>query len=240
MITTPPRLGGLHLQQTIFRRLIKPILWNYILDNALEEGNDDRVEDDDEDDDNEDDDDDDENGTSSQYKSKNKKPKYNAPGDDDDRMDNFDMAKSYPHLARALGGEDGFDPTNPSVRKSMQYLLTELNDLLSTTYGLNVSDMFYKKISYVRVPRTSSNRSFQNSKEWIDTAIQIAGSKHAGTYEAAYRIANHLLRFYRDSVLAACENQRVSICKDMSATQCQAMLCAAKVTGAGEKEIKNI
>jgi hypothetical protein len=110
MITTPPRLGGLHLQQTIFRRLIEPILWNYILDNASEEGNDDRVEDDDEDDDNDDDDDDDENGTSSQYKSKNKKPKYNAPGDDDDSMDNFDMAKSYPHLARALRGEeDGFD-----------------------------------------------------------------------------------------------------------------------------------
>ena len=90
-------------------------MWNYILDNASEEGNDDRVKDDNKDDDNEDDDDDDENGTSSQYKSKNKKPKYNAPGDDDDSMDNFDMAKSYPHLARALGGEDGFDPTNPSV-----------------------------------------------------------------------------------------------------------------------------
>jgi len=94
------------------------------------------------------------------------------------------------------------------------------------------------KKTYVRVPWTRSDRSFQNSKEWVDTAIQIAGSKHAGTYEAAYRIANHLLRFYRDSVLAACENQRVPVCKEMSATQFQAMLCAAKVTGAGEKEIK--
>ena len=69
------------------------------------------------------------------------------------------MAKSYPHLARALGGEDGFDLTNPSVQKSMHYLFTELNNLLSTTYGLNVSDMSYKKISYVRVPQTSSDRS---------------------------------------------------------------------------------
>jgi hypothetical protein len=237
MIVTPPRLNGLRIKQQSFRQCVEQSKWNYFLDNASEEGNDDRVEDDDEDDDNKDDDDDDENGTSSQYESKNKKPKYNAPGDDDDSMDNFDMAKSYPHLARALGGEDGFDPTNPSVRRSMHCLLTELNDLLSTTYELNVSDMSYKKISYVRVPRTSSDRSFQNSKEWVDTAIQIAGSKHAGTYEAAYRIANHLLRFYRDSVLAACENQRVPICKEMSATQFQAMLCAAKVTGAGETEM---
>jgi len=38
MITTPPRLSGLHIQQSSFRRLIEPILWNYILDNDLEEG----------------------------------------------------------------------------------------------------------------------------------------------------------------------------------------------------------
>ncbi len=38
MIVTPPRLSGLRLQQSFFRRLIKPTLWNYILDNDLEEG----------------------------------------------------------------------------------------------------------------------------------------------------------------------------------------------------------
>jgi len=44
----------------------------------------------------------------------------------------------------------------------------------------------------VRVPRTQSDRSFLNSKEWVDTAIQIAGSKHGGTFESAKRIANHI------------------------------------------------
>ena len=39
MITIPPRLSGLRLQQSTFRSLIEPILWNYILDNDdLEEG----------------------------------------------------------------------------------------------------------------------------------------------------------------------------------------------------------
>jgi hypothetical protein len=56
----------------------------------------------------EDEDNDNENATSSPTKSKNKKPKYNALGDDDNmdalgddnnNMDNLDMAKSYPHLA---------------------------------------------------------------------------------------------------------------------------------------------
>jgi hypothetical protein len=37
-------------------------------------------------------------------------------GDNNNNMDNLDMAKLYPHLAHALGGEGGFDPTNPSVQ----------------------------------------------------------------------------------------------------------------------------
>jgi hypothetical protein len=45
---------------------------------------------------------------------------------------------------------------------------------------------------------TTSNQSFQNSKEWLDNAIKIAGSKHRGTYEAAYEVAYHLICFYRE------------------------------------------
>jgi hypothetical protein len=67
----------------------------------------------------------------------NKKRKYNAvmgiitPGDDNMKA-NLNMAKSYPYPLRALGGEDGFDPTNPSVKRSICGLMTELNKLLST------------------------------------------------------------------------------------------------------------
>jgi hypothetical protein len=83
MITTPPRLSGLRLQQSFFWRLIEPILWNYILDNDLEEGK---------------------------------------------EVDN----------------------------------------------------------------------AFTNSKEWLDTAITISGSQHGSTFESAYRITNHLIKFYKD------------------------------------------
>ncbi len=38
MIVTSPRLSGLCLQQSSFRRFIEPILWSYILDNDSEEG----------------------------------------------------------------------------------------------------------------------------------------------------------------------------------------------------------
>jgi hypothetical protein len=201
-----------------------PFIWTYVIENHMDvkEGDSDDDSSNDKDESiEEDQDDDNENATSSPTKSKNKKPKYNALGDDNDNMDalgednnnmdNLDMAKSYPHIARALGGEGGFDPTNPYVQKSMHCLLTELIHLLSTTYEVNVSDTSNNKISYVRVPCTNSDCSFLNSKEWEDTAIQIAGSKHGGTFESAYRVANHLLHFYKDSVLAACKNQKVPI-----------------------------
>ena len=44
-----------------------------------------------------------------------------TPGDDD-LMANSNMAKSYPYLSQALGGKDGFDTTNPSVKRSMRGL----------------------------------------------------------------------------------------------------------------------
>ncbi len=61
-----------------------------------------------------------------------------ASGDND--ASKSDMTKPYPHLSQALGGgDDCFDPTDPSFRRSMHSLLRELNDLLSTEYRLDVS-----------------------------------------------------------------------------------------------------
>jgi hypothetical protein len=122
----------------------------------------------------------------------------------------------------------------------MHSLLRELNDLLSTEYQINVSGISNHRISYIRVPHTKSNSSFRNSKEWLGTAIKISGSKHGGTFESAYRITNHIIRYYHDSFLAVCETQRVPVCNSMSATQFQAMMSAASVSGTGERELKNI
>jgi hypothetical protein len=89
----------------------------------------------------------------------------------------------------------------------MHCLLRELNGLLSTVYELNTTDMPNNKILYVRVPQTKSDRSFLNSKEWVDTAIQISDSKHGGTFESAYHMKNHIIHFYCKSFLAACKTQ---------------------------------
>jgi hypothetical protein len=237
-------------QQSILR-IVEPFIWNFIVEN----------DDKDDKDDDKDEEDLDQKSTSApshslgsppaagttaisfakSSMSSNKKRKLNkGTSNNDDNNDN-DVETMYPHLSHALGGEnDGFDMTNPSVLKSMLALLTELTHIFSTEYKFKVKDIAKvgHEISYVRVPKTSSNRSFQNSKEWLDAAIQIAGSKHKGTFESAYRMANHLLRFYKDSVIAACETQRIPIYQSMSATAFSAMLHAGKVSGMGERDLK--
>ncbi len=123
--------------------------------------------------------------------------------------DKDEVGQLYPHLCQALGLEDnGFDPTNPSIQKSMVALLTEINCLFSTEYELVIQGYGNKNVHYVPVPRASSDNSFCHSKEWLDVAIKISGSKKESTFNAAYPIANHLLHFYKDSVLAACETQK--------------------------------
>jgi hypothetical protein len=210
---------------------MEQLKWNSILEEEKDDKDDSTTKDDD-DSDNDDSDDDSEDVNKEK---ENPSPSVDTPVKDINNTKTNMARSSYPHLSKALGGEDGFfDPTDLLVQKSMRSLLRESNGLLSTTYELNTTDMSNNKKSYVRY------HSFVNSKEWCDTAIQIAGSKHSGTFESAYCIVNHMIKFYRDSFLLACENQKVPICKEMSSTQFQAMLSAAKVSGTGERELKNL
>jgi hypothetical protein len=216
---------------------VEPFIWNYLVENNKD------GDDDNNDNDSSDDDDEKNNvkdGDVACLSSKKRKycPVVVSPTTNKFCCGNVSMDKQYPYLLQALGGEDGFNPTNPSVKRSMCGLMTELNKLLSTEYLLDINGISNNKISYVRVPRTQSDRSFLNSKEWVNTAIQIAESKRGGTYESAKRIPNHIIRYYRDSFLAACETQQVPVSKSMSATQLQAMLRAGGVSGTGKRELK--
>jgi hypothetical protein len=93
--------------------------------------------------------------------------------------------KKYPNVRRALGVADDavFDPSEPATNKSMQLLLSELVDIMCKGNELTVNSNNGKLLSFVKVPKTSTDRSFLNSKKWLDDAIHIAGSKHDGTFE---------------------------------------------------------
>jgi len=151
-VITPPRLNGLWIKQQSFRQCVEQSKWNYLLEKEEEGGNkDDDDTDNNDEDDNEDTDDDDLINDASSTPTSNKKHKYNTimPGGKN-YMSKSNMAKSYPHLLQAFGaGEEGSDPTNPSVQKSMRSLLSESNNLLSTAYQLDVTGLSNKRISYV-------------------------------------------------------------------------------------------
>ena len=131
MIITPPRLNGFRIKQQSFRQCVEQFKWNYV----LEKEEDDDIDADDEDNkavvDKDDDNDiysgDDDDDNVSSTKMSNKKRKYDIiTSSDDGDMSRLDMANLYPHLSQALGGgDDGFDPTDQSVRRSMHNLLRE-------------------------------------------------------------------------------------------------------------------
>jgi len=118
-------------QNTTFQRIVEPFIWNYLVENN-EDG-------DNNNDDNDSSDDDDEknnvkDGDVACLSSKMRKycPAVVSPATDKSCCGNVSMEKQYPYLSRALGGEDGFDPRNPTVKRSMCGLMTEFNELLST------------------------------------------------------------------------------------------------------------
>ena len=131
MIVTPPRLNGFRIKQQSFKQCVEQFKWNYELekeeDNDIDADDEDKkaVVDKDDDDDDIYTDDDDDNVSSTTMS--NKKRKYDIiTSSDDGEMSKSDMAKLYPHLSQALGGgDDGFDPTDPSVRRSMHSLRRE-------------------------------------------------------------------------------------------------------------------
>jgi len=210
---------------------MEPFVWNYILEKDLNEEDDLSIDEDD--------------SLQSVHKSPTSPPPLTAVSSATitpvraSSLNNNDMPKQYPNLSHALGDDDGFfDPTDPLVDKSMQGLLKELNHLLGTKYELNLRGISNQHISYVRVPRTTSDHTYTNSKEWLDTTIKISGSRKGGTFESAYCIVNHLIKYYKDSFLAACKTQQVPVIKPMTATEFQAMLYAEKVSETWERELK--
>ena len=163
------QLNGIGIKTQSFRRIVEPFIWNYLVESDME-GNDsigvpeNNAEDKDS------------IGilagpqltppgatvmatiTSSSSSSPpvpaNKKRKLNEVTSNVDVSSNDD----YSHLLRALGKEeDGFNPADHTIQKIMRGLLAELIDLLSKDYELDIIDSANNSVSYIRMPKTSSD-----------------------------------------------------------------------------------
>ena len=155
LIMAPPQMNSLRMEQQSFQKLVEPFIWNYILENKLDDDDNNNNDDNGDDDNNNNDND---NLTTRLRGGKlrsaipvttsnnltpspsiaaitpllmgRKKHKLNDIDPSVTLPDDYDVERLYPYLSCALRGqEDGFDITNPSVVKSMQALLTELNKI---------------------------------------------------------------------------------------------------------------
>ncbi len=116
------------------------------------------------------------------------------------------VQQMYPILGNFYG--DGFDPYDESTQQSIRSTLTEIIHLLdSSRGGLKVKYFGGHEVEFVRVPRSSTDKSFNNDKSWVDDALKVNESTHGDTYESAFLVSNHLCRFLRDSFVAAIEKQ---------------------------------
>jgi hypothetical protein len=112
LIVTPPRLNGLRIKQQSFRKLMKPFVWNYILEKDLDEEDNSSIGKDD--------------SVQSLRKSPTSPPPLTAvsaaaisPVRASSLNDNG-MSKLYPNISHTLGDDDGFfDPTSTLLDKSM-------------------------------------------------------------------------------------------------------------------------
>ena len=85
------------------------------------------------------------------------------------------------------------------------------------------------------MPHSASDKSFNNTKSWVDQALKYNGSPHPTTFESAFRVSNHLCRFYKDAFVAAMEKQGMPIAQPMSTVEYTAMMSLLNITGKKER-----
>lgn len=91
---------------------------------------------------------------------------------DDDSINNKPSIaqQMYPTLWGLYG--NSFDPYDPQTQKSMRLVLSEIMHILDASReGLRVKDIAGHEDSFIRVPRASSDKSFRNTKSWLDEAL---------------------------------------------------------------------
>jgi hypothetical protein len=140
----------------------------------------------------------------------------------------------YPILAGIYGDE--FDPVDHKTLNSVRLMLSEIVHLLDASReGLKVKGFGGHDVMFVRVPCSASDKSFNNTKSWVDQALKYNGSPHPMTFESACRVSNHLCRFYKDAFVAAMEKQGMPIAQPMSTVEYTAMMSALNITGKKER-----
>jgi len=142
-----------------------------------------------------------------------------------------------PLLSKLFGA--GFDASNPETRQKIYQLQAEISSLgLNGRWELNSRDARGHFQTYVRVPVNTSDKSFYNSKEWLDTCIKINSSNEEDPIDSARRIATHIIKYYEDAHMKACQEQDLPIVEGMSTTAYAALLKATNMSGAQEDELR--
>ena len=168
-----------------------------------------------------------------------KKAKVSPP--DIERAMAFQMptkANIYPQLSQLFG--DDFDASDPKTNKKIRSLMGEIMSLeVDGKYEMRYKNKQGQEQTVVRIPTNSTDDGFnKRAKDWLDLIFQINGAKNNDPSESARRISSHIIKFYKDAHMEACERRDVPICRAMTATAYAALLKATNISGAQERELR--
>ncbi|KAL7553941.1 hypothetical protein ACHAWF_017571 [Thalassiosira exigua] len=138
-------------------------------------------------------------------------------------------------LSQILGTD--FNPQEDETKEDLQGLALQILGYYQKGSSVTLKDSRNHDVSYVHIKKASSDESFRKSRDWLEEAIAISGSKEPDTSGSAFRIANHLFKYYKDAGVAAAEHNNVPICKPMKETQYAAMLKAMQASGIQAEEM---
>jgi len=124
-----------------------------------------------------------------------------APRDDDD----------IPLLCELFGADNSFNQTEPKTAKTIEDLLAEIIKHKNNGFELNYKDSRHHDVSYVRVPKTLNDNSSNNQKWCLDDVIRVNRSRDDDEFGSACRVVNYMIRFYKDSSIAALEKQGIPV-----------------------------
>ena len=143
-------------------------------------------------------------------------------------------AFGYPILRKTCG--DAFDPLSLSdeIDKFIESLASEIIRLKDGGSGyFEVIDNAGHRISYLKVLRASSDKSFKNSKSRIDKCLNING--YVCMDQSSFQLCNYMCRKYHDGYCKALKKNGKEIAMDMGTVKYVAMLSELKISGMQER-----
>jgi len=131
-------------------------------------------------------------------------------------------------------GKD-FDPTDPATIAKIDKVFAACVSLKREGNVIKYKDKRSHEISLLHIPRSSTDRSFHEKKQWFDDAMELNSATKNGDgnpEDSGRRLVNHLCIYQLDAVKDVLNKRGIPLCKPMNTTQFASLVQSCGLNGA--------